>query len=52
MNKRQGELNIGLSYYQEAEWLSAIKHYGKSIMDKSLLSKEQKEALSANVKVS
>ena len=38
-------LNIGLTRYQELQWLSAIKIYGVGIMDKSLLSQEQKEAL-------
>jgi hypothetical protein len=42
---RQGELNIGLSYYQEREWITAINHYGQVIMDKSLLSQSQKTAL-------
>ena len=42
---RPGTLNIGLSYYQEMQWLSAICKYGDKIMGKSLLSIEQKEAL-------
>jgi hypothetical protein len=50
MIQKTGNLNIGLSYYQECEWLSAIKHYGESIMNKSLLSPEQKAALIANAK--
>ena len=45
MQQRAGNLNIGLSYYQECQWLSAIKHYGITIMDKSLLSPEQKQLL-------
>jgi hypothetical protein len=45
MTNKQGKLNIGLTYYQELEWLSAIKKYGESIMQKSLLSVEQKSAL-------
>lgn len=49
-NKRDGELNIGLSYYQERQWMSAIKQYGQSILEKSLLSKEQKDILIANSK--
>ncbi len=48
MTERQGELKIGLSYYQERQWISAIKKYGKSIMDKSLLSNEQKHTLISN----
>lgn len=36
------KLNIGLSRYQELQWLSAVKIYGARIMDKSLLSPEQK----------
>jgi hypothetical protein len=44
---REPRLNIGLSYYQECQWLSAIKHYGAKIMDKSLLSSGQKAALLA-----
>jgi hypothetical protein len=35
----------GLTKYQELCWLSAIKHYGATIMDKSLLSAEQKNML-------
>jgi len=50
MQQRAGNLNIGLSYYQECQWLSAIKHYGITIMDKSLLSLEQKAVLIANSK--
>ena len=42
---RQGTLNCGLSYYQEEQWLSALKRHGYNIMDKSLLSTEQKEIL-------
>ena len=42
---RSGDLNIGLAYYQELQWLSAIKLYGKSITDNSLLTTQQKEAL-------
>ena len=38
-------MNIGLTYYQERQWLSAIKHYGIGIMDRSLLSRDQKDAL-------
>ncbi len=47
---RTSELNIGLTYYQECQWLNAIKHYGQSILDKSLLSKEQKQILISQVK--
>ena len=46
-DKRTGKLDIGLSYYQEEQWISAIKHYGREIMDRSLLSFEQKSYLSA-----
>ncbi len=46
-NERAGELNIGLTRHQELQWLSAIKLYGKSILDKSLLSQEQKTILLA-----
>ncbi len=46
-NEQAGELNIGLTRYQELQWLSAIKRYGNSILDKSLLSQEQKTALLA-----
>jgi hypothetical protein len=42
---REGLLNIGLSYYQERQWIEAIKQYGKGIMEKSLLSIAQKEIL-------
>ena len=42
---RQGELNIGLNYYQEQQWIQAIRRYGKSILDKSLLSIDQKTML-------
>lgn len=41
------KLGIGLSYYQEEQWLSAIKRQGKEIMTKSLLSHEQKAILSS-----
>lgn len=44
-NKVENKLNIGLTAYQELQWLSAIKLYGKGIMDKSLLTKAQKDAL-------
>ena len=44
-NPRNGELNIGLSYYEERQWIPAIKRHGSSIMNKSLLSKKQKEVL-------
>ena len=44
---RQGALNIGLNYYQEEQWISAIKKHGKGIMDKSLLSHEQKSILAS-----
>jgi hypothetical protein len=40
--KREGENGTGLSYYQDEQWLSAIKKYGENIMNKSLLSTEQK----------
>lgn len=43
--KREGRLNIGLSYYQEECWLVAIKLHGSSIMVKSLLSRGQKAEL-------
>jgi len=39
---KTGELNTGLSYYQERQWVSAINHYGESILNKSLLSNDQK----------
>ena len=42
---RKGTLNCGLSYYQEAQWISAIRKHGESIMDKSLLSNEQRAIL-------
>ncbi len=42
---KQGNFNIGLTYYQECQWLSAIKLHGTSIMDKSLLSRTQKDTL-------
>ena len=48
--QRTGQFNIGLSYYQERQWISAIKRYGNSILDKSLLSKEQKRVLKAKSK--
>ena len=35
----------GLTAYQELQWLSAIKLYGLSIMDNSLLTREQKRIL-------
>ena len=35
----------GLSYYQERQWVAAINKYGASILDKSLLSQEQKSIL-------
>ena len=40
--KREGENGTGLSYYEDEQWLSAIKKYGENIMNKSLLSTEQK----------
>jgi hypothetical protein len=43
--KREGELFIGLTYYQEREWINAIKKHGPGIMDKSLLSPGQKDRL-------
>jgi hypothetical protein len=45
MNNREGKLDIGLDYYQEEQWLSALRLYGTTIMDKSLLSAGQKEEL-------
>lgn len=42
---KQGNLNIGLTYYQECQWLSSIKKYGTAILDKSLLSRTQKDTL-------
>lgn len=45
LKQRQGKLEIGLNEYQEAQWLSAIKKYGAGIMDRSLLSRYQKDAL-------
>ena len=42
---RKGEFNIGLSYYQEREWISSIRKYGWSITEKSLLSNAQKAKL-------
>ena len=50
MEHKQGNLNIGLTYYQEEQWLSAIKKYSVSIMDKSLLSIEQKQILTAQAR--
>lgn len=44
---RQGTLNIGLSYYQEEQWIVAIKKHGKAIMNKSLLSHDQKAILAS-----
>ena len=38
----ESQYNIGLTYYQECQWIAAIKQYGMSIMDRSLLSKDQK----------
>jgi hypothetical protein len=35
----------GLSYYQERQWVAAINKYGTSILDKSLLSQNQKDIL-------
>ena len=37
--------DTGLGLYKNEQWLSAIKHYGVTIMDKSLLSPEQKQLL-------
>ena len=45
MNKKEGKLDIGLDYYQEEQWLSALRLYSTTIMDKSLLSAGQKEEL-------
>ena len=42
-----GTLNIGLTYYQEEQWINAIKKYGRAIMDKSLLSQQQKAILAS-----
>lgn len=47
---KQGNLNIGLTYYQETQWIAAIKRYGISIMNKSLLSNDQKETLEREAK--
>ena len=44
---KAGNLNIGLSYYQEEQWISAIKKHGKVIMNNSLLSQEQKAILAS-----
>ena len=41
------KLNIGLTYYQETQWISAIIKYGTSIMNKSLLTIAQKDTLVA-----
>lgn len=40
-------MKTGLTDYQEMQWIAAIKKYGKTIMDKSLLSCDQKELLHA-----
>jgi hypothetical protein len=45
MEKKDGKLDIGLSYYQEESFLSAIKLYSPSVMDRSLLSIGQKDEL-------
>jgi hypothetical protein len=42
---KKGKYDIGLLEYQENAWLSAIKEYGIDIMNKSLLSNSQKQAL-------
>ena len=42
---RQGTLGIGLNYYQEQQWINAIRRHGRAIMDKSLLSIDQKTML-------
>jgi len=52
LKQRQGKLEIGLNEYQEAQWLAAIKRYGTSIMDKSLLGAEQKKVLAEIAKQS
>ena len=43
----EANLDIGLSYYQEEQWIVAIQKYGRSIMDKSLLSHWQKAILAS-----
>lgn len=50
METRQGQLNIGLTYYQECQWLVAIKRHGTDIMSKSLLSLSQKAILAQEAK--
>jgi hypothetical protein len=47
-----GKLGIGLTYFQECQWLGHIRQYGISILNKSLLTTTQKEALinAANIK--
>jgi hypothetical protein len=47
-----GRLNIGLTYFQECQWIDHIRQYGISILNKSLLTKDQKNALinAANIK--
>jgi hypothetical protein len=45
LDPKTGRLNIGLSFYQECQWLSAIKEYGSVIMNRSLLSIDQKTVL-------
>jgi len=42
---KSGKYNIGLLEYQELDWIAAIKEYGIAILDKSLLSNDQKQAL-------
>jgi hypothetical protein len=42
---RKPMFDIGLTYYQECQWISAIKNYGEVIMEKSLLSRDQKDVL-------
>ncbi|KKL77996.1 hypothetical protein LCGC14_2029200 [marine sediment metagenome] len=47
LDKRTGTLDIGLSYFQEEQWIAAISKYGKPIMGKSLLSQQQKAILAS-----
>ena len=40
-----GRLGIGLTYFQECQWIEHIRKYGICILNKSLLTKDQKDAL-------
>jgi hypothetical protein len=40
-----GKLNIGLPLYAEDLWIKSIKEYGIVLMNKSLLSRDQKQVL-------